>query len=270
MVENPVERYYDTIAEKEWQRNDRHRTEFAVTRRVLIDHLPAGQLKIADIGGGPGRYAIFLAGLGHQVTLVDLSSTELEIARARAQEAGVTLSQTIQANALDLSSLPENEFDAVLLMGPLYHLQEEKDRRKAVEQAMRILKPGCLLFAAYITRFAPFRDYSANLPEDVIAEKEGWLQMLEDGRNFGEGFPGAFFEHPTRILPFMEICGLQTLQMVGVEGVAAGHEDKINALQGGMFEFWADLNYRLGCDHAVGIGQSLALCGAETGRLTLQ
>lgn len=248
MSENPVERYYDTNAEKEWGRTNRHRTEFAVTRRVLIDYLPTGRLKIADIGGGPGRYAIFLARLGHQVTLVDLSTAELEIALARAQEAGTNLCQIIQANALDLSNLPPNEFDAVLLMGPLYHLQEEKDRRRAVDEALRILKPGCLLFAAFITRFAPYRDYAANLPEDVFAEKEGWLRMLEDGRNFGEGFPGAFFEHPNHILPFMESCGLQTLQMIGVEGVTAGHEDKINALQGEMFEFWADLNYRLGRD----------------------
>jgi len=213
-----------------------------------MEFLPDQSLQIADIGGGPDRYSIYLTGLGHQITLVDLSQAEMEIARERANEAGLQIQQMLQANALDLSGLSNDQFDAVLLMGPLYHLQEETERQRAVREAMRILKPSGLLFAAFITLFAPFRDYSAADPEAVFTERTGWLKMLEDGRNFGEGFPGAYFSHPNEIIPLMEGCGLVTLKIVGVEGVAAGHEEKTNQLQGEMLEFWVDLNYRLGSD----------------------
>jgi len=248
MNDHPVGNYYDQCAGREWERLDRHRMEFLVTRKVLMEFLPDQSLQIADIGGGPGRYSIYLTGLGHQITLVDLSQAEMEIARERANEAGLQIQQMLQANALDLSGLSNDQFDAVLLMGPLYHLQEETERQRAVREAMRILKPGGLLFAAFITLFAPFRDYSAADPEAVFTERTGWLKMLEDGRNFGEGFPGAYFSHPNEIIPLMEGCGLVTLKIVGVEGVAAGHEEKTNQLQGEMLEFWVDLNYRLGSD----------------------
>ncbi len=80
MNNHPVGSYYDQSAQQEWERLERHRMEFLVTQRALLEHLPAANLQIADIGGGPGRYTIFLAGLGHHLTLVDLSQAEICIA----------------------------------------------------------------------------------------------------------------------------------------------------------------------------------------------
>jgi ubiquinone/menaquinone biosynthesis C-methylase UbiE len=250
MNDHPVGSYYDRCAQKEWERMERHRMEFLVTQRALLEYLPGENLQIADIGGGPGRYTIFLTNLGHELTLVDLSPAEIQIALDQAEKVGIKIGQTLQANALDLSSLPEAHFDAVLILGPLYHLQEEAERCQAVSQAMRILKPGGILFAAFITIFAPFRDYAATDPDTVFIERVEWLKMLQDGRNFGEGFPGAFFSHPDRLIPFMEGCGLETIKMIGVEGVVAAHEEKINLLQGKVLDFWVELNYRLGEDPA--------------------
>lgn len=250
MTNNRVAGYYDENAKREWERMERHRMEFLVTRKVLSEFLSGTSLKIADIGGGPGRYSIFLAGLGHRVTLVDISREELEIARQKAEEQGVKIDRSLQMNALDLSLLSEAEFDAVLLMGPLYHLQGESDQKEAIREVIRILQPGGLIFASFISRFAPFRDFSAIDPETVFVEGKEWLQMLNDGINFGPGFPGAFFEHPDRIIPLMESCGLETVKMIGVEGVVSGHEDRINQLKGEMLEFWVDLNHRLGSDPA--------------------
>ncbi len=70
---NQVENYYDTDPTLEWERLNRHRTELAVTLRALDEYLPPAPAKIADIGGGPGRYAIELTRKGYSVTLVDLS-----------------------------------------------------------------------------------------------------------------------------------------------------------------------------------------------------
>ena len=80
---NPVEQLYDSDPQREWAREARHRTEFAITRRVLADYLPAAPATIADLGGRPGRYAIPLAQQGYAVTLVDLSRGNLALAQEK-------------------------------------------------------------------------------------------------------------------------------------------------------------------------------------------
>jgi 2-polyprenyl-3-methyl-5-hydroxy-6-metoxy-1,4-benzoquinol methylase len=79
-----VQQYYDQNALDEWQRLERHRTEFAVTMLALTQSLPQPPARIVDIGGGPGRYAITLAQKGYSVTLVDLSPENLALAREQA------------------------------------------------------------------------------------------------------------------------------------------------------------------------------------------
>lgn len=103
--------------------------EYAVTRKMLSKYLKP-KSRILDIGGGPGRYAIWLAKHGHRV---DLSPELLKIARVKIDEAGVSanVEEIIAADACDLSHWQDNSFDAVLSLGPFYHLPEAGDREKA-------------------------------------------------------------------------------------------------------------------------------------------
>src|SRR5512139_602399 len=121
-----VASYYDQKPEIEWQRMDRHRTEHALTIKTLQFHLPPPPACILDCGGGPGRYAIELARQGYKVTLFDLSAGNLDLGREKAAQAGVSLAFE-QGTALDLSRFAAGEFDAVLLLGPLYHLLTVED-----------------------------------------------------------------------------------------------------------------------------------------------
>ena len=247
-----VQAFYDAGAEAEWARLERHRTEFAVTLRALEDHLPPPPAAVLDVGGGPGRYAIELARRGYRVTLVDLSAASLRLARRKAEEAGVRLEGAVQADALDLGRLPDAAYDAVLLMGPLYHLTDGDARRRAVRQAARKLRAGGVIFAAFITRFAPLRDLAARDPGWAEGRWNYLERLLRTGvHDSGEGFTVAYFAHPDEIEPLMEAEGFATLGVVGCEGVVAGHEEKINALAGEAWTRWVDLNYRLGQDPAL-------------------
>ena len=137
-----AESFYDQNAEQEWGRLDRHRTEFAVTLKALEEFLPLSPASVLDIGGGPGRYSIELAARGYNVTLLDVSRESLRLAKEKAAGVGVRLKETIHSNALDLEQCDPESFDAVLLMGPLYHLLLEEERVKAVGEAVSVLKPG--------------------------------------------------------------------------------------------------------------------------------
>ena len=124
-----VAAYYDSDPEREWQRVERHRTEYAVTLRALEEHLPKPPAHVLDCGGGPGRYAIELVRRGYQVTLFDLSLENLKVAHQHAEQAGVGLEAILHGSVVDLSYFENSSFDALLLMGPLYHLLEWKKPR---------------------------------------------------------------------------------------------------------------------------------------------
>jgi S-adenosylmethionine-dependent methyltransferase len=263
-----VENYYDQNAQEEWNRLERHKIEFQVTMRALSEFLPAAPAKVIDIGGGPGRYAISLAQLGYPVTLVDLSNSSLELAKQKAVEAGVELDGFIHANVLDLSSFPDADFDSALLLGPLYHLHKLEERRTALEQTCRLLKPGGLVFASLITRFAGFRDaavhgYSFVLDDPAYSEK-----LLATGiHDNGIGFADAYFAHPDEVIPLGESAGFTTLRLMGCEGILADHEEYVNSLTGADHLFWLEINYRMAQESCLlGASDHLLYIGRKDGR----
>lgn len=261
-----IEHYYDEESHIEWQRLERHRTEFAITLRALTDYLPPAPQAVLDDGGGPGRYALALSSLGYQVTLLDLSQGNLTLARQKAQESKISLDQYVHGNALNLSPFYPTSFDAVLLLGPLYHLLTEFERQQAVREAWQVLRPGGLIFAAFITRYAAFRDLAKNSASTLLEKRAEWEEILRTGiyrAGQGVGFTDAYFAHPAEIGPFMEGTGFETIDLLGCEGIVAGNEEQINRLTGEAWQVWVDLNYRLSkepslrgaADHLLYIGR---------------
>ena len=263
-----VEQFYDENVQREWERLDRHRTEFAVTLRALREYLPRPPARVIDIGGGPGRYAIALTQGGYSVTLADLSQGCLNFAKSKAREAGVDLTDVVQADAVDLAGVPASTYDAALLQGPLYHLIEEADRLRAVREAARVLRPGGLIFAAIITRYAPIRWAAKNEPAYVVEDREGLERIMDTGVNLarpGGGFTNAYFMRPSELAPLMEQAGFETLDLIACEGIASMIEDRLNQVTGDLWETWVDLNYRLGRDPAVhGAAEHLLYVGRKT------
>ena len=249
-----VEGFYDNSAEREWQRLERHRTEYSVTMRALTEYLPPPPARVLDVGGGPGRYSITLTQMGYGVTLLDLSRGLLEFARAKAGEYGVSLESYVHGNALDLSSFSEGRFDAVLLMGPLYHLVRAEERQRAVAEAYNTLRRGGVVFASAITRYAPIRSAAVNGPDWILERQPPASELLSTGMYISapDGpFTDAYFAMPTEVAPLLEGAGFETLDLIGCEGVISLIEEAVNETTGKLWEAWVDLNYRLGKDPSV-------------------
>lgn len=119
---NKVEYWYDNKYD-EWERLERHEIEFDITKRYLDEYITGENLETFGIGGGPGRYSIYLAEKGHKVSLLDLSKRNIEVAKEKSREKNVTLEVYIHGNALELEQY-EQKYDVILLMRPLYHLIE--------------------------------------------------------------------------------------------------------------------------------------------------
>lgn len=127
------------------------------TEQILDRILPSPPATIVDVGSGPGVYAVWLAEQGHIVHAIDPVAHHIDQAQARAAAAQVSLGSAVVADARNVGQ-PEHSADVVLLMGPLYHLQERTDRLDALNEARRILRPGGTIAAAAISRFASTLD----------------------------------------------------------------------------------------------------------------
>ncbi len=195
--------------------------ELVRTREVLRRHLPPPPRRILDVGGGTGVHAAWLLRDGYDVHLVDITPQHVE--RAIAALSGLGLTAEV-GDARHLAG-PDASFDAVLLLGPLYHLVERADRLAALREARRVVKPGGPVAVAAISRFASLID---GLVREFLFEPEFRRIVrrdLADGRhanpdNHPHWFTTAFFHHPDELRQEITGTGLEVVELVGVEGIA--------------------------------------------------
>jgi ubiquinone/menaquinone biosynthesis C-methylase UbiE len=126
------------------------------------------------------------------------------------------------ARRLDFAT---GQADAVLLMGPLYHLVHSQDRRQALQEAYRVLKTGGVLFAAGISRFASTLDGLASGYWQDGAFLKIMQRDLQDGqhRNPTQNpayFTDSFFHHPDQLQAEVESVGFQVQALIAVEGIS--------------------------------------------------
>ncbi|MES9804528.1 class I SAM-dependent methyltransferase, partial [Priestia megaterium] len=146
-----VMKYYSTF--DEWGRLDREPLEFQINWHYIQKYLPkAGS--VLDNGAGPGKYAMKLAETGLRVTLTDLTPRLVNIAENKAKE--LQLFNQFDGfhimDAKNLDILENDKFDASLMMGPMYHLQDENDRDAAVKELYRVTKNEGIVFVAFMSR----------------------------------------------------------------------------------------------------------------------
>jgi len=215
-----VEHYSLGIEEDRLTEGETSRIEFARTKELLERFLPSAPAKVLDVGGGPGRYASWLAGLGYDVDMIDPVPLHLEQAAERSR-AGASFT-TAAGDARDLPR-GDSTYDAVLLLGPVYHLPGRDDRVRALSEARRVVKPGGPVIIALISRFASLLDglRSGTLSDPSVRP---YIQrVLETGVNANPGkrpeyFTTAYFHHPDEIEGECADAGLRFETVLGIEG----------------------------------------------------
>ncbi|HUX39506.1 MAG TPA: class I SAM-dependent methyltransferase [Rectinemataceae bacterium] len=268
-MHNIIEEYYDHDVATEWSRMDRHPLEFEISKRHIEAHLGT-KAKIADIGGGPGRYSLYFAGQGHDLTLIDLSSKNVEHARKMAKDRGLALSRAEKGSALELSALEADSYDTVLCMGPLYHLQKETDRIKAIEECLQILKPEGILVIAFLTKMAQAITILERNPESLVAYEEVLKESISTGHIRHDSpipFTEAFTIEPKDIKAFMGRFGLRMELLAGAEGIACSHEGTISRLGEEHLKRWIDFSFRYSTDESMlGMNKHILYIGRKEPR----
>jgi ubiquinone/menaquinone biosynthesis C-methylase UbiE len=218
-----IVRHYADVDEASRLRTAFFQLEHARTQELILRHLPPPPATIVDAGGGAGAYACWLAARGYHVHLIDPVPKHVE--QARAASASQPQHPLASAEVGDARHLVHHDdsADAILLLGPLYHLVEREDRLSCLREAHRVLRRGGLLWGAGISHFASLFDSLAN----GFFDDPDFLPIL--ARDLAEGqhrnptsnpvyFTDAFFHRPGELSRDFLAAGFEVLAVVAIEG----------------------------------------------------
>lgn len=150
--EDIVSKFYSQYEEDgRLERSVHGRLEYATTMNYIHRYAQKDS-KVLEIGAGTGRYSVALAREGMDVTAVELVEENLKILKERSKD--IENIRSFQGDATNLEMLEDNTFDVTLVFGPLYHLYEPDEIGKAIDEAIRVTKPGGVILSAFISVFA--------------------------------------------------------------------------------------------------------------------
>lgn len=142
-----ISNYYGNYDEDGRLTHRHNSIEFLTTMRYIEKYLSSG-VKILEVGAGTGRYSRTIADKGFDVEAVELVQQHVDIFQRQIDSMRNIRVQ--QGNALDLHMFNDDMFDITLVLGPMYHLYITEDKRQCIREALRVTKPGGVVFVAYI------------------------------------------------------------------------------------------------------------------------
>ena len=156
-MESGLNQFYETYDEEGRLLTRQGNVEFVTTMHFIDRYLRPG-MRVLEVGAATGRYSHALARRGYRVDAVELVQHNIDMFERLTQPGeNVTIRQ---GNALDLGCFEGNTFDMTLVLGPMYHLFEEDERRQALREAVRVTKKGGVIFAAYCMLDASILHYA--------------------------------------------------------------------------------------------------------------
>ncbi len=232
---NYLEEYYSNYDEEGRLLHRHGQVEYLTTMKYIHDILGEDkEKKILEVGAGTGRYSVTLAKEGYSIDAVELTEHNLKILRGKLD--GTEKICAVQGNALDLSRYKDESFDLTLLLGPMYHLYSEQDKRKALQEAVRVTKRGGDICVAYC------------MNESVIVQecfRYGDIKMYLEKNLLTDDFhcisrPEDLFAM-VRLEEIYELTAdlpVERKKIIAADGATNYMRDVIDALDEETFELW--------------------------------
>lgn len=191
-------------------------------------------------------------------TLVDLSPANVNWANEHFTQLALNAHAEV-GDIRDLSRFAAESFDAALVLGPLYHLTRESDRKLALAEVRRVLRKQSTIFSMMLSHAAAIYEGFNRWPEGIF-ERESVQQLLKTGSGFNferdpHDFEGVYYAHPSTIVPLHEGAGFQKLVLAGCEGILGGRREVMENLEPGLQQAWIELMLQI-CEDPTILGAS--------------
>ncbi|MBM7615861.1 class I SAM-dependent methyltransferase [Alkaliphilus hydrothermalis] len=241
---NSVVNHYEKYNECErLSTNSARKIEFIISSRILDNYITKND-RILDVAAGTGIYSFHYAEKGHDVFAMDLTPKHIQIIRDKLHSSIKDLNiQTEVNNAIDLNIVKEEEFDTVLCFGPIYHLVEAHDRRKCIDECLRVLKKGGILAIAYINKhyILPHLLSSSNrLPlTDSMIHKVIDEGVIRDGDS-DCFWTDAFFTTPDDMEDFLKNFNVEIIDHVATDGLSPLLRNTIDEMEEAEYQKWIE------------------------------
>lgn len=151
---NKIEEFYNKFNEDKRLKTRHGIVEYEITMHYINHYIDKVKPKtIVDIGAGAGAYTVSLLNKANSLIAIDLVKYNLGRLKQNVEKMGSDLGSkltTYKRDARKLRAIESDISDVTLLLGPMYHLDNTEDRKKALSEAIRITKPGGFIFVAYI------------------------------------------------------------------------------------------------------------------------
>ena len=210
--------------------------EFLTTMHYIEKYINPGD-HVLEVGAGTGRYSHALARQGYEVDAIELVEHNIDIFRQNTKpDETITITQ---GNAIDLAGYPDDKYEITLLLGPLYHLYRIEDKRQALREAIRVTKPGGVVFAAYVISDGCLLDEGFHRGNINVAEyiRKGLL----DAETFAaKSEPKDLFElvRKENVDELMSIFPVTRLHYVATDGCALLMREALDAMDDDTFEWY--------------------------------
>lgn len=243
---NPVVESYENYREEDrLTTNNSRKIEFITTIKALDESFPP-KGKILDCAAGTGVYSFYLAEKGYSVTATDITPRHIQYINNKLKTNPCDISAAV-LDATDLSRYQDETFDAVLCMGPFYHLTAQEQREKCLSECLRVLRKGGLLATAYISRFFVF-PYVAT--SDVKYLNTDLSKTLLDTGVLKHDDPNCFwtdtyYATPEEMVQLYHHYHLQLIDHFAQDGISPMLKDKIDLLSESQFKIWCDYHYSI-------------------------
>lgn len=245
-----VEAFYQRVNEEERLTDRPGYVEYATTMAYIHRYLKPG-MKIAEIGAGTGRYSLALSREGYCVEAVELVERNIQIFRSKLKEDDNI--RIYQGDAMELSCLADESMDMTLLLGPMYHLFAEEHKKKALSEAVRITRPGGVLFVAYCLNEATILQY-------CFGRRTIWEDMrkglLDDDFVWKANENDAFsLVRPADIRALAKDFPVERLDLIATDGASRYLGDMLEKMDEKLFRKYLDYHFSI-CERQDLIGAS--------------